>query len=38
MIPENEFFAFVTEYKADIIAFIQAIINFFTTIFSSEEA
>ncbi len=37
MIPDNEFFAFVEEYKADIIAFFRALVNFFTTIFSSEE-
>ena len=36
MIPENEFFAFVTEYKSDIIAFFRALVNFFAAIFADD--
>lgn len=35
---DNKFFAFVEEYKDDITAFINALINFFKTIFASEDA
>ena len=35
---DNAFYEFITKYRADIIAFFHAIVNFFTTIFSSEEA
>ncbi len=37
MIKDNEFFAFINEYRADIIAFFHAIVNFFMAIFASEE-
>ena len=36
MIPENEFTAFMTEYKADINAFFRALINFFKAIFAED--
>ena len=35
---DNAFFQFVEEYREDIVAFFNALVNFFKTIFASDEA
>jgi len=35
---DNAFYEFITKYRADIIAFFHAIVNFFKAIFAEEEA
>lgn len=35
---DNKFFAFVEEYRADIEAFINALVELIKTLFASEDA
>ena len=35
---DNKFFAFVEEYRADIEAFINALVELIKTLFASDEA
>lgn len=35
---DNKFFAFVEKYRADIIAFFNALVELIKTLFASEDA